>query len=173
MKQTTIKALYRHFCDKGYNLSDDDLDYIVALIDEDKTIFWNVRMGDRIAFDLKNGRQISLNTTDSAFVLALREQPLEFKIRAMDLTIEEIETYINEIRKELIEELKRVVFSKEIKSRETGEKFNFSDAYINKEYYMLEKEMTGKQIIAAITKKEITVDKGFKILRMILEETYF
>lgn len=174
MKQTTIKALERHFYENGYNLTAEDLAYISTLIEEDNTINWNVSItGDRIKFTLKDGRKISLNTTDSAFVLALRDQPAEFKIRIMDLTLEEMESYIYEVREELIKELKKVILSKKIKSRETGEKFNFEDGYINKEYYMLEKEMTGKQIIAAVKKKQISVAKGFKILRMILEESYF
>ncbi len=172
MKPITIKALQTYFGGNGYILSSDDLDYIVALINEDKTVGWSVDMKNRMYFTLKNGEQISLSSTDSAFVYVMRQQPVEFRIRAMDLTLDEMEIYISEVRNELIQELKKVIFSKKIKSRETGEKYNFLDGYANMQYYELEKELTGKQIISAVQKKEISVGKGFKILRMILEETY-
>jgi len=170
MKSTTKKGLKVHFEGQGYYLTDEDFEYFESIIEEDKTIGWS-NLGDAMRFKMKDGRQIALNTADSSFVCEMRTQPVQFRIQAMDLTVDEMNAYISDVKKDVILEIKSL-FKKQRKYRETGEPARFEDTDINMMMFELDKEMSIKQIIKAIEKGEISVKKAFEIVEIIENDTY-
>lgn len=172
MNYNSEQAFKNHFSNKGFYINDEDILRIEEIVEADKTIGWS-GSSNNLYFDLRDGTQISLNRVDSAFVETMRTFPVEFKIRAMDLTFDDMANYMEIVKKELITELKKVFTSKKIKWKESGEKADYSDGFINKENFGLDKELTGKEIIKAVIKGEISISKGLNIFHIVTEETYF
>lgn len=172
MNYHSEQAFKNHFINKGFFLTDEDILRIEEIVEADKTIGWS-GSSNNLYFDLRDGTQISLSRVDSAFIETLRTFQAEFRIRAMALTCEDMETYIEIVRKELLSDLKKVFTSKKIKWRDSGEMADYSDGFLNKENFNLDKELTGVEIIKAVKKGEISISKGYNILNIVKEQVYF
>lgn len=180
LKTETVKLPYRFV--RAFKAK-MEVEYKVFLTDEQVNDIWlffdcvkdvEYRIDPDLSlmnFQLADGKQYRFNKADSNFIDTLRSYPAELRIRAMNISVSEMENALQQKRESLVEEFKQLFLTKP-KYRETGEKVEWKVVFEEEyEYYGLDK-MTMKKFLVDVKTGKITIDFALNFREQLLDEFY-
>ncbi len=123
--------------------------------------------GNSLYLNLSDGRTPKFGEMDAALIKKLRADTLELRVKAMAITMLEMETYMKEQRELLVGRFSELMKSKRYKFRETGERIDDWNEILG----IYNKPKKGTYLKAVLTGKE-TFDDASELLEKILDFIY-
>lgn len=113
-----------------------------------------------------NGKKTELNERDSGLIKSLRVTSTEFRVKLLNLTITEIDTYLREERMKIADTFRKM-FATKCKSKETDELVDWK-AFLQADIELPDK-ITPNKFVKLIENGTLTIELVMNLLDEILD----
>lgn len=113
-----------------------------------------------------NGKKTELNERDSGLIKSLRVTSTEFRVKLLNLTITEIDTYLREERMKIADTFRKM-FATKCKAKETNELVNWKD-FLQAGFELPDK-ITPNKFVKLIENGTLTIELVINLLDEILD----
>ena len=113
-----------------------------------------------------NGKKIELNERDSGLIKSLRVTSTDFRVKLLNLTITEIDTYLREERMKIADTFRKM-FATKCKAKETNELVNWKD-FLQAGFELPDK-ITPNKFVKLIENGTLTIELVMNLLDEILD----
>lgn len=114
-----------------------------------------------------NGKKTELNERDSGLIKSLRVTSTEFRVKLLNLTITEIDTYLREERMKIADTFRKM-FATKCKAKETNERINWKEL-LQSGAFDLPDKITPNKLVKLIENGTLTIEFVMNLLDEILD----